>query len=91
MTRTADPLALPFFVEALTDEIEQRARAVMAQIEDAGGAVRALATISAKAIGLISRTTTGFALTRGLPNVQVIAALTAKNTLTMRPKPMWKP
>jgi len=42
VTRTADPLAGSFFVEALTDEIEQRAGAVMAQIEDAGGAVRAL-------------------------------------------------
>jgi methylmalonyl-CoA mutase, N-terminal domain len=42
VARTADPLAGSFFVEALTDEIEQRAGAVMAQIEDAGGAVRAL-------------------------------------------------
>jgi methylmalonyl-CoA mutase N-terminal domain/subunit len=42
VTRTADPLAGSFFVEALTDEIGQRAGAVMAQIEDAGGAVRAL-------------------------------------------------
>jgi methylmalonyl-CoA mutase, N-terminal domain len=42
VTRTADPLAGSFFVEALTDEIERRAGAVMAQIEDAGGAIRAL-------------------------------------------------
>jgi methylmalonyl-CoA mutase N-terminal domain/subunit len=42
VTRTADPLAGSFFVEALTDEIEQRAGAVLAEIEDAGGAVRAL-------------------------------------------------
>jgi methylmalonyl-CoA mutase, N-terminal domain len=42
VTRTADPLAGSFFVEKLTDEIEQRARAVLAEIEGAGGAVRAL-------------------------------------------------
>ncbi len=42
VTRTADPLAGSFFVERLTDEIEARAEAVLAEIEDAGGAVRAL-------------------------------------------------
>jgi methylmalonyl-CoA mutase, N-terminal domain len=42
VTRTADPLAGSYFVEHLTDEIEARARAVMARIEAAGGAVRAL-------------------------------------------------
>jgi methylmalonyl-CoA mutase N-terminal domain/subunit len=42
VTRTADPLAGSFFVEKLTDEIEQRAGAVLAEIEDAGGAVAAL-------------------------------------------------
>jgi methylmalonyl-CoA mutase, N-terminal domain len=42
VTRTADPLAGSFFVESLTDEIEQRAAAVLAEIDDAGGAVRAL-------------------------------------------------
>ncbi len=42
VTRTADPLAGSFFVESLTDEIEARAEAVLGEIEDAGGAVRAL-------------------------------------------------
>jgi methylmalonyl-CoA mutase N-terminal domain/subunit len=42
ITRTADPLAGSFFVEKLTDEIQARAEAVLREIEDAGGAVRAL-------------------------------------------------
>ncbi len=42
VTRTADPLAGSFFLETLTDEIEQRAEAVLREIEAAGGAVRAL-------------------------------------------------
>lgn len=42
VTRTADPLAGSFFVERLTDEVEARAEAVLREIEDAGGAVRAL-------------------------------------------------
>jgi methylmalonyl-CoA mutase N-terminal domain/subunit len=44
VTRTADPLAGSFYVEWLTDELERRAREVMAQVEDAGGAVAALAS-----------------------------------------------
>ena len=42
VTRTADPLAGSFFVEHLTDEIEARARDVLREIEDPGGAVSAL-------------------------------------------------
>jgi methylmalonyl-CoA mutase N-terminal domain/subunit len=42
VTRTADPLAGSFFVEHLTDEMEARATDVLAKIEDAGGAVRAI-------------------------------------------------
>jgi methylmalonyl-CoA mutase, N-terminal domain len=42
VTRTADPLAGSFFVEHLTDEIEERAAGIVAEIDDAGGAVRAL-------------------------------------------------
>jgi methylmalonyl-CoA mutase, N-terminal domain len=42
VTRTADPLAGSYFVEHLTDEIEARAREVLQQVEDAGGAVAAL-------------------------------------------------
>jgi methylmalonyl-CoA mutase N-terminal domain/subunit len=42
VARTADPLAGSYFVEHLTDEVEARATAVLAEIEDAGGAVRAL-------------------------------------------------
>jgi len=42
IARTADPLAGSYFVEHLTDEIEARARSVLRDIEDSGGAVRAL-------------------------------------------------
>jgi methylmalonyl-CoA mutase N-terminal domain/subunit len=42
VTRTADPLAGSFFVEHLTDEIEARARDVLREIEEIGGAVSAL-------------------------------------------------
>jgi len=42
VTRTADPLAGSFFVEALTDEIEARARAVIDEIDHLGGIVPAL-------------------------------------------------
>ena len=42
VTRTADPLAGSYFVEYLTDEIEARALNVLRQVEDSGGAVRAL-------------------------------------------------
>ncbi len=39
---TVDPLAGSYFVEALTDEIETRARALIEKIEAAGGAVPAI-------------------------------------------------
>jgi methylmalonyl-CoA mutase N-terminal domain/subunit len=39
---TADPLAGSYVVEALTDELERQARALMAQIDDMGGAVDAV-------------------------------------------------
>jgi methylmalonyl-CoA mutase, N-terminal domain len=42
VTRTADPLAGSYFVEHLTDEVEARAAAVLARIEEAGGAVAAI-------------------------------------------------
>jgi methylmalonyl-CoA mutase N-terminal domain/subunit len=38
VTETADPLAGSYYVEALTDEIEQRARAYLEQIDERGGA-----------------------------------------------------
>ena len=41
VTRTVDPLAGSFYVEWLTDELERRARAVVAEIDAAGGAVAA--------------------------------------------------
>jgi methylmalonyl-CoA mutase, N-terminal domain len=43
VTRTVDPLAGSYFVEALTDEIETRAREYLVRIEEMGGAARALA------------------------------------------------
>jgi methylmalonyl-CoA mutase, N-terminal domain len=42
IARTADPLAGSYFVEYLTDEVEARATDILAQIDAAGGAVRAL-------------------------------------------------
>jgi methylmalonyl-CoA mutase, N-terminal domain len=42
VTRTADPLAGSFFVEHLTDEMDTRASGVLAEIEDSGGAIRAI-------------------------------------------------
>ncbi len=42
ITRTADPLGGSHFVEALTDEVEQRAREYLERIEEMGGAARAI-------------------------------------------------
>jgi methylmalonyl-CoA mutase N-terminal domain/subunit len=39
---TVDPLAGSYVIEALTDEIEQRAAALMAEVEEMGGAVVAI-------------------------------------------------
>ncbi len=39
---TVDPLAGSFFVESLTDEVENRAEAILGQIEEMGGAVAAI-------------------------------------------------
>ena len=42
VARTVDPLAGSFFVERLTDDIEAAARAVLAEVESGGGAVKAI-------------------------------------------------
>jgi methylmalonyl-CoA mutase N-terminal domain/subunit len=42
VARTVDPLAGSWYVEALTDEIEARARECLARVEELGGAARAL-------------------------------------------------
>jgi methylmalonyl-CoA mutase N-terminal domain/subunit len=42
VTRTADPLAGSYFVEALTDELEARARTLLAELDAAGGAAAAI-------------------------------------------------
>jgi len=42
VTRTVDPLGGSWYVEALTDEIEQRARAYVEQIDAVGGAAAAV-------------------------------------------------
>jgi len=42
VTRTADPLGGSYFVEALTDEIEEAARAYLERIDEMGGASRAI-------------------------------------------------
>jgi methylmalonyl-CoA mutase N-terminal domain/subunit len=41
-TDTADPLGGAWFIEALTDELEARARELIARIDDLGGAVAAI-------------------------------------------------
>jgi methylmalonyl-CoA mutase, N-terminal domain len=41
-TDTADPLGGAYFIEALTDELEQRARDLIARIDELGGAVAAI-------------------------------------------------
>jgi methylmalonyl-CoA mutase N-terminal domain/subunit len=41
-TDTADPLGGSYFVEALTDELEQRAKELMARVDELGGAVAAI-------------------------------------------------
>ncbi len=41
-TDTADPLGGAFFVEALTDELEEQARGLIARIDELGGAVAAI-------------------------------------------------
>lgn len=42
VTATVDPLAGSWFVESLTDELEQRAREWIAQVDEYGGAVAAI-------------------------------------------------
>jgi len=42
ITRTADPLGGSHYVEALTDEVERRAKEYLDQIEEMGGAARAI-------------------------------------------------
>ncbi|HEX9690823.1 MAG TPA: methylmalonyl-CoA mutase family protein [Gemmatimonadales bacterium] len=41
-THTADPLGGSYYVEYLTDKIEQRARALLAEVDALGGAARAI-------------------------------------------------
>ncbi|HSB38282.1 MAG TPA: methylmalonyl-CoA mutase family protein [Gaiellaceae bacterium] len=41
-TDTADPLGGSFFVEALTDELEERARELIGRVDEVGGAVAAV-------------------------------------------------
>jgi methylmalonyl-CoA mutase N-terminal domain/subunit len=41
---TVDPLAGSYYIEALTDDIEKRARDYISKIDDLGGAVRAIET-----------------------------------------------
>jgi methylmalonyl-CoA mutase N-terminal domain/subunit len=41
-TDTVDPFAGSYFIESLTDEIEERAKELMAQVADQGGSVEAL-------------------------------------------------
>lgn len=42
MTDTVDPLAGSYFIESLTDAIEERALALISQIDERGGAVQAI-------------------------------------------------
>jgi methylmalonyl-CoA mutase N-terminal domain/subunit len=45
-TDTVDPFAGSYYVEALTDEIERRAGALIAQVDELGGAVEAIGFIT---------------------------------------------
>jgi methylmalonyl-CoA mutase, N-terminal domain len=45
---TVDPLAGSYFVEALTDEIEERANALIAKVDELGGSVNAIQFITAE-------------------------------------------
>ncbi len=42
VTKTVDPFAGSYAVESLTDELEEETRALMAKVEDLGGAVKAI-------------------------------------------------
>ena len=42
VTDTADPLGGSYFIEALTDELEERARELIARVDELGGAVAAV-------------------------------------------------
>jgi len=44
VTKTVDPFAGSYAVESLTDDVEEAARALMEQVEELGGAVRAIET-----------------------------------------------
>jgi methylmalonyl-CoA mutase N-terminal domain/subunit len=44
-TDTVDPFAGSYYVEALTDEIERRARALIGRVDELGGSVQAIAFI----------------------------------------------
>ena len=60
---TVDPFAGSYFVEALTDEIESRARELIAKVDQLGGSVRAIefmtAEIEESAFGYHERYRTG--------------------------------
>src|SRR5213596_2055424 len=47
-TDTVDPFAGSYFVEALTDEIEERAQELIDQIEELGGSVQCITHIRAQ-------------------------------------------
>jgi methylmalonyl-CoA mutase N-terminal domain/subunit len=47
-TDTVDPFAGSYYVEALTEEIERRARALIARVDELGGSVEAIAFIKAE-------------------------------------------
>jgi methylmalonyl-CoA mutase N-terminal domain/subunit len=47
-TDTVDPFAGSYFIEALTDEIEQRAHALIAKVDELGGSVNAIPFITAE-------------------------------------------
>ena len=44
ITQTVDPLAGSYYVESLTAELADRARAIMAEVEDLGGMTKAIAS-----------------------------------------------
>ena len=63
-TDTVDPFAGSYFVEALTDEIEQRARKLIEHIDEMGGSVNAIRSSRARSTSRPGATTSATASSR---------------------------
>ena len=88
-TDTVDPFAGSYYVEALTDEIEQRAEALIAKIDELGGSVDAIEFITAEidesAWGYQERYRTGQDIVVGV-NKYVEDEIVIEDLLTVDPQ-----